>query len=75
MTHTSASTSWRTRSKRWAADVEQKDFWYLLGLIAILSLNLRVHSRHLRLHDEMLHAIMHPDLDGELAAMSPPREA
>lgn len=55
--------------------MEDKDVWYLLTICGILWLNLRVHSRHLKLHDEMLHAMMHPDLDSELAAMSPPKEA
>lgn len=55
--------------------MEDRDFWYLLGICGLLWLNIRVLSSHLKLHDEMLHAIMHPDLDGELAAMSAPKEA
>ncbi len=34
--------------------MEGSDFWILLGLCAIAALNLEVHRRYLKLHDEQL---------------------
>jgi hypothetical protein len=55
--------------------VEKREGWYLIVICALLAAGQWVHGQHLRLHDEMLRTITHPDLDTELAAMSPPREA
>jgi hypothetical protein len=54
---------------------DDRDFYMVLGICVLLVMTDRLQARHLKLHDEMLGKILHADLDAELAAMSPPREA
>jgi hypothetical protein len=54
--------------------MDDRDFYWALVMFGLVTLHLWVHSRHLRLHDEMLATLTRPGPDAELAAMRPADE-